>query len=197
MKLVLKAPLFFTLAAVAAAGAFYVVSKQVKSASQENKTLATWQAPGSESFRTSEPVQVSIWHDYRTNYDGEIINVDPFLPSGTRISILLDGSTSELPLTPSKAQITTQLNSVHKQKVGSFQLPTGGEYQVTATLPAGETRILSITDGSVGAVIKTLGIGLGLGFVMALFAFLFLILAVLALFEKRKPQSPTPPPLGA
>lgn len=192
MKRSLKLPLYFGLAAVFAAVAISVGVSQLRAAADENQTLLTWEAPGSGTFSIAEAGRVAIWHDHRTFHNGTSVNEAPELPSGVTISMVLADSNQVIPFIGGRSTQTINSGSVAKQSVGSFDLPRGGDYQVTATFPPGETRILSVTDGGLGAVIKHITIGLGSAFLLSLVALVFLILGVLAIFKK---PTPNPPPL--
>jgi hypothetical protein len=181
-----RAPLFFTAAVVFAVLAVFALTKSVVDAFGENETLLTWQAPGTESFSVKEEGTVTIWHDYETYYEGRRVVADEDLPTGFSIQLSPEGSTQTIPFTPAGSTQTTQFGGTSKQAVGSFALPGAGTYLVTAKLSAGETRILSLTEGSLWAAFQKIGLGVALGILLGLAALVSLVVAIVTLTSRRK-----------
>ncbi|MDQ8190780.1 hypothetical protein [Roseibacillus persicicus] len=159
-----------------------------------NSNLVVMEAPGTATFTVKEAGKVSLWHNYQDIFEGKTIANDLALPGGFSFEIRPAGSTSVvIPLAPSVGNTTMNNGSTHKVGVGTFELPAAGDYTLTASAPAGETRVVSLSEGTFmenfGGVFGMIGGAVVLG----LIGTLTLILAIVFLFLKPKSKPPTSP----
>ena len=173
-----------------------LISKFLKSVSEKaDSNLALIEAPNSAVFTVLEGQDLTVWHDYQTIYNGTTISNDSALPGGFSFELKAVGSPHPIPFIGSGMSSSMQVGTTYKSKVGSFSVPGPGDYELVVGAPAGESRLVSVSQGSVLQNFGSL-FGLMSGAMGAMIAgVVTLILGFLFLFTGKK-KSTSPPPLN-
>jgi hypothetical protein len=95
----------------------------------------TFIAPGTTEFEVTKTGKYTLWHNYKTLYQGEFFNNQQDIPGGTVIQIINDSGAS-VPLGLSMGSHTTSGNHA-KVSIGEVVImkPTKLTIQVDSTLP--------------------------------------------------------------
>lgn len=188
-----KAIIFFCLTGVFWALSLFFGIRFVKSILEaSNADLAKVEAPGSVIFPIETAGTVSLWHNYRDFHNGKTVGHEPVLPGGYGFELREMGSTVTLPFVPSRIDSNVNGTQVSKTGLGSFEIVKAGDYELTVTAPPGESRIISLSEGSILSLFGQI-FSQGFGMMIPGFAGLVtLLLAIVFLVMKPKPKPPLP-----
>ena len=184
-----KAILFFVLTAVCWLLAIVMMVRFVTTlADESNSSLAVVEAPGSAFFEIEKAGTVSLWHNYHDLHGGVTVNNDPLLPSGYSFELKEMGSATVVPFIPSKMDSHYSSPNVSKSGLGAFAIASPGDYELTVTAPPGQSRIISLSEGSVLSGMGKMMALMGGAVVLGLVGAVTLILGIV--FLVAKPKSP-------
>lgn len=188
-----KAVFFFCATAVCWALAGFLTVRFVKTIAEEaNASLATIEAPGSVIFPIEEAGQISLWHNYQDFREGRTVREDPELPGGFSFELKEMTSGALMPFTPSIANTNMSSGRLSKKGVGTFAVANAGDYELTVTAPAGQSRVISLSEGTMMESFKSIFGLVGSATLFGVVGLVFLILGIVFLFVKPKPKPPLP-----
>lgn len=155
---------------------------------QENSNLAVIEAPGSVIFPIEEAGTVSLWHNYKDVQNGKTVNNDVELPSGYRFELKKLGSITPETFVRSSMHTNFSSNNASKSGLGTFEVFSPGDYELTVTAPPGQIRVISLSKGAMMEGFgKILGFA-GVAIVLGLLGVVTLVLGIV--FVIAKPKSP-------
>lgn len=155
------------------------------------------QSPGQAPIEVSEPGILTLWHDYRTSFDGQSIRNPEKLPGGFEFVLLNTTTAARYQLETIKARTTISLPDRESLAVGTFSLEEAGTYQLEILAPAGEERVFSVTEGSLFSGMAKFGVRLAIALILGLGGLVLLILGIVFMVRRSPPPaaSQAPPPL--
>jgi hypothetical protein len=125
--------------------------------------------PGEIELRLNEPGSYTIFHEYRSNFEGTVYSVENIPP--LEITVRSRASGAALPLTDTTSS-RYSVGSREGRSLYQFEVPSAGAYQLVATYSTGRTQpqtVLAIDRGFVGDLLVTIlgGLLFGLGGMVA------------------------------
>lgn len=194
-----KVVLFFVLAAIcwlATVISFMRFVQSIKEIGDSN--LATIEAPGSAFFPVEVTGKVSLWHNYEDVHGGEVIHHEPQIPHGFAFELKEMSSGVLLPFTPAFADVSTNNGPLSKKGLGSFEITTPGDYELSVTTPPGDSRIISLSKGGFFNDIGKVGFPGLIAAFSGVLGLIFLIIAILLMIlnskARKRNHPPSPPP---
>lgn len=160
------------------------------------------ESPGDTQIAIERPGTYTVWHDYRTYHEGNLIAHPETLPAGFTIQLVSSDGSDTVTMTPTAINETLSINDRQSVAVGSLEVKKKGAYTLKAFNDAEDKRVFSLTEGSFLGSMGKFGLRLALGLAAgALGVTLFIIGLVLMLTGRKTPppsqQLPPPPPLRA
>ena len=134
--------------------------------------------PGEAGLRLNEPGTYTIFHEYRTTFEGRVYNVESV--SGLEITVRSRVSGATLPLQRATSTSYT-VGGRSGRSLFQFEAPAPGSYLIAGAYRDGRRApqtILAIDRGFVGDLLLTIAGGLGMAFggtalAIAVFALVF------------------------
>ena len=120
--------------------------------------------PGEIELRLNEPGNYTIFHEYRSTFEGRVYNVESIPP--LEITVRSRASGAALPLRNTTAASYTVGNRSGRS-LYHFEAASPGAYQLTATYADGRRQpetVLSIDRGFVGELLLTILASLAMAF---------------------------------
>lgn len=188
-----KSILFFCLAVVCWVLAILLLVRFVKViAEAANSNLAVIEAPGSVIFPIEEAGTVSLWHNYQDFRNGKTVSHPPEVPGGFGFELKELSTGALVPFAPGMGSTTVTGGQTSKSGLGTFEVATAGDYELTVTTPPGESRIISLSEGTFMEVFgKIFGLA-GTATLFGLVGFVFLIIAIVFLVKSKSKALPPP-----
>ncbi|MGJ8725451.1 MAG: hypothetical protein ACSHYB_12910 [Roseibacillus sp.] len=188
-----KAIVFFVLTAVCWVLSIAMAVRFVKAIAEEtHSSLAVVEAPGSAIFEIEEAGVVSLWHNYEVFQGGKTVSNDSQLPGGYSFELRPLGSAATLPFKATGMNTNFTSPSVSKTGLGTFEVSSPGDYELTVTAPAGQNRIISLSEGTMMSGFgKIFGI-VGVAIVLGLIGLVTLVLGIVFIIAKPKSRPSIP-----
>lgn len=197
MKKTPKAILCFSVALVAWVVAGVLSVQSFNRIVEATTPLATLEGPGKATFTIDEAGPLKVWHDYATFRNGVTVSHPQALPSGFAFGVSPVGSSTVLPLAASGMSETMNSGPTSKIAVGSIEIPSPGDYEITITAPPGESRIFSLSQGGVFELMGQIMMLLLIAVVLSLVGLLGMIFGIVTLVKKPKATTPLLPSRAA
>lgn len=138
--------------------------------------LVRFTAPGRSLVTIEEPGNYTVFHEYRSSFNGKVFNGPTTLPS---LSIVMNGPQGATPVVQSSTgNFNYTLGSRAGYSVGSVRIEQPGQYQVTTTYssePANEV-VLALGRDKGRSTIQTVGGLFGLFGAFGLAAIVWLVI---------------------
>ena len=194
MKRGLKATLCFVVTVISLIAVILLVTRLVRVVIEENQSLVVFQGPGTATFTVEEAGTVKLWHDYQTFFNDETVSHEEELPTGYRFSSSpvgsSAGSSAAVPLVVTGTNERMTIMNTERVAVGSFALPSAGEYEVTVTAPPGESRIFSVSKGGAFQILRQFMMVFIFSFLLALIGISTLVIGIYLLASEPKKAAP-------
>jgi uncharacterized membrane protein len=114
--------------------------------------------PGSFAFEADKPGRYALWHDYTTQFRGEVFAVNPRLPSGAQIRIV--GPRGQVEVRGVNSQSTSKIGGTERAQVSVFDAPAAGRYEI-AVQGSFPRRVLSVGPDNLLRTIALMFGGIG------------------------------------
>ena len=161
---------------------------------QQFETLARVESPGSTLVEIEEAGIHTLWHDYRTVYNRTPVSHDSKLPDGFTFTLVRNLDGQEFPLDPPHSTSTLSTASRDATAVGTFSPNLPGAYTLQASSAVGESRVFSLTEGSLLAGIGSLAGRIVLACMFGAAGLVLLVIGIVLLLTKPKfPPNPAQP----
>jgi hypothetical protein len=178
------------------AGAVGAIAVGVMGFVDKLRAVATVATPGGTEFLIEAPGTYTLWHDHTTTHSGSSHRNPAKLPPDFTFTLtnLQDGRPAAF--TALGTSMTQTMNTTDRESVGlgTFQVTGPGLYKLEASNPAGDHRILSLTEGTIISSIGGFGASFGVAALLGLLGVGALVAGFIGILAGRKNQAPAPPP---
>lgn len=147
----------------------------------------TFRAPGSIEIFIEEPGRYSLWHNYRTVFEGQSYSFGEGLPHGLSFTLVEKDSGSTIPM-ESDSTSSSESGNQKKSSIGYYELTTPGQYTLSISGNT-EGRIFSFGKSIFDNSLLFLG-GIALGILFSIAAttgaLLLIIFGIIDLVRETK-----------
>ncbi|MEA2447036.1 MAG: hypothetical protein QOK47_673 [Actinomycetota bacterium] len=162
--------------------------------------LVRFTAPGDSTITIAEPGRYTVFHEYRSNFNGNVYNGAPQLPT---VNIQMTGPAGESPIVqPSTGDFNYNFGSTAGYSVGAVEIDKPGEYEVHSGYASGSGPgvVLALGREKAKSTLQTVGGGFGLAAAFGISFMIWLIIFIVRLARSKKvapayqdPSNPAPP----
>ena len=158
------------------------------------KPVVTVESPGTATFHLDQAGVHPLWHDYSTSHGSHNHHHDQRPPSDFVYELTRLDDGRAIPFTPLPASHTQTMSTTQRESfgLGSFEVPSPGDYELRAANPAGDQRFFSLTSGSFLGTLGPFGASIGLTALLALAGLILSITGLIGLLAARRRPAHAP-----
>lgn len=153
--------------------------------------LVRFPAPGSATITIEEPGNYTVFHEYRSTFNGNVYNGPAQLPT---VNIQLSGPGGASPIVqPSTGNFNYNFGGSAGYSVGSVQIDQPGEYAVTSDYATGSGAevVLALGREKGKSTLQTVGGGFGLAAAAGIALLIWLVIFLVRSSRSKKARAET------
>ena len=154
-----------------------------------NKQLLRFRIPGSAELTLNEPGTYTIFHEYKSDFEGKIYNTDSNI-SGLTIKVVEKDNGKEIPLSGPSSSTTYDFSNHSGYSIKKFKIEKPGVYVFTGEFEdESPDTILAVGNKVTSTLLKTVLGSLTIMFLTLGVSITLLVIGIIKLTKKNKIES--------